>query len=83
MGVGQTYPLVLPLRVITGVGAVLLNAILGKMAADWFAGKEIVTATGVILISCLVGIALGLVLQSAVADVYPWPAQHAVVGTVV
>ena len=73
MGAGQTYPLVFARRLITGVCAVLFNAILDKMVADWFVGKAIVTVMGVILISWPVGIALGLVVQSAVADVYPWP----------
>ena len=31
-------------RVISGVGAVLFNVVLTKMVADWFAGREIVTA---------------------------------------
>ena len=31
-------------RVVSGTGAVLLNVALTKMTADWFAGREIVTA---------------------------------------
>ena len=73
-GVGQSYAAVFAGRLITGIGAVLFNVILTKMAADWFAGKEIVTAMGVILSSWPLGIALGLVVQSAVADAYSWPA---------
>jgi predicted MFS family arabinose efflux permease len=73
MGVGQSYAAVFAGRLITGIGAVLFNVILTKMVADWFAGKEIVTAMGVILSSWPVGIALGLVVQSALAAVYSWP----------
>ena len=74
MGVGQSYAAVFVGRLITGIGAVLFNVILTKMVADWFAGKEIVTAMGVILSSWPLGKALGLVVQSAVTDAYSWPA---------
>ena len=73
MGAGQTYITVFTGRLLTGIGAVLFNVILTKMVTDWFAGKEIVTAMGVILSSWPFGIALGLVLQSAVAEAYSWP----------
>jgi MFS family permease len=44
------------------------------MVTDWFAGREIVTAMGVILASWPFGIALGLVSQGALAAAAGWPA---------
>jgi MFS family permease len=35
-------------RAVSGIGGVLLNVLLAKMVADWFAGREISTAMGVI-----------------------------------
>ena len=42
------------------------------MVADWFAGKEIVTAFGVMLGAWPGGISLGLVSQSILATAYSW-----------
>ena len=44
VGVSQSYGLAFSGRLLSGVGAVLFNVVLTKMVADWFAGKEIVTA---------------------------------------
>jgi len=54
-------------RVISGVGAVLLNIVLAKMVTDWFAGREIVTAMALFVSSWPVGIGLGLLLLPILA----------------
>ena len=59
-------------RLIAGVGAVLFNHVLTKMTADWFAGREIVFAMGVVLASWLFGIAAGLLLQPPLAAAVGW-----------
>ena len=41
----EGYPVVLAGRLISGVGAVLLNVLLTKMTIDWFIGREIGTAS--------------------------------------
>src|SRR5262245_57592116 len=38
-------------RLVSGVGAVMMNILLSKMIADWFAGKEVSTALAVMLSS--------------------------------
>src|SRR6266508_3534314 len=38
-------------RVVSGIGAVVMNILLAKMVADWFAGKELSTAMAVMLTS--------------------------------
>jgi MFS family permease len=47
-------------RLVAGAGGVLLNVIMTKMVADWFAGKEIATAMGVFVNSWPAGVALSL-----------------------
>src|SRR5262250_2923371 len=42
-------------RAVSGIGGVLLNVALTKMIADWFTGREISTAMGVMLASFPVG----------------------------
>jgi predicted MFS family arabinose efflux permease len=65
-------------RVVSGTGAVLLNVALTKMTADWFAGREIVTAMSILISSWPFGIALGLVGFVPLAAAYGWPAvMHA------
>lgn len=60
-------------RVLSGTGAVLLNVLLTKMTADWFAEREIVTAMGIFLVSWPLGIALAMVLLPTLAEAFGWP----------
>ncbi|MBB4371748.1 MFS family permease [Bradyrhizobium sp. cir1] len=53
-------------RVIAGIGGVLLNVLMTKMAADWFAGREIATAMAIFINSWPAGIALSLMLLPAI-----------------
>ena len=72
VGISQSYALAFTGRLLSGIGAVLFNVVLTKMVADWFSGKEIVTAFGVMLGAWPGGIALGLVSQSILATAYSW-----------
>jgi len=63
------YPLVLAGRLISGVGAVLLNVLVTKMIMDWFADREIGTALAVLVASWPIGIGIALI-------VLPWLAAH-------
>ncbi len=74
MGVADDYGLTVAGRLMSGVGAVLLNVMLTKMAADWFAGREIVTAMAILLNSWPFGMALALVTQAAIAEAAGWHA---------
>jgi MFS family permease len=53
-------------RLVTGVGGVLLSVQLTKMTTDWFAGKEIATAMGIVINSWPAGIALSLLALPAI-----------------
>ncbi len=72
VGISQSYVIAFAGRLLSGIGAVLFNVVLTKMVTDWFAGKEIVTAFGVMLGAWPFGIALGLVSQSMLAATYSW-----------
>ncbi len=61
-------------RVVIGVGGVLLNVALTKMVAEWFTGREISTAMGVMLTSFPVGMALAMALLPRLAVAYSWRA---------
>jgi MFS family permease len=64
-------------RLVSGAGGVLLTLVLAKMTAEWFAGKEISTAMGVMLTGWPFGIALATALFGAIAAASSWRSvQH-------
>jgi MFS family permease len=67
VGLSGTYLSASLGRIVSGVGAVLLNIVLAKMVTDWFAGREIVTAMAFFVSSWPVGIGLGLLLLPILA----------------
>ena len=77
-GFGTTPSALYVGRLVTGIGGTIFNFILTKMVTEWFFEKEIVTALSVMLTAWPVGLALGLLSQGAIADLYGWPwAMHA------
>ena len=67
-GVGEA----MAARTLSGAGAVVFNLVLTKMAADWFAGREIVLAMAAVLASWPFGIGLGSMVQPALAAAHGW-----------
>jgi predicted MFS family arabinose efflux permease len=59
-------------RILSGCGAVFLNVLVTKMVTDWFQGREIVTALGVLVSSWPLGIAVALLSIPALAAVSSW-----------
>src|SRR3954470_12843816 len=59
-------------RLVSGVGAVLMNILLPKLVADWFAGREIATAMAVVLTSWPVGLGLATATLGALAAATSW-----------
>ena len=74
LGVSQSFTVAFVGRLVSGIGAVVFNIVLTTMVTDWFAGKEIITAMGVVATSWPLGVALALMTQSAAASTYSWPA---------
>jgi len=73
MGVSDSYALAATGRLLSGVGGVLLNVLLVKMVADWFAGLEIVKAMAVLVSSWPLGISLALISLGPLALASSWP----------
>lgn len=59
-------------RVVSGAGGVLLNVMLTRMVADWFAERELATAMSVMLTSWPVGIGITLATFGALASAESW-----------
>src|SRR3989454_334089 len=59
-------------RLLSGVGAVLMNVLLAKMVADWFAEGELTTATAIMLSSWPVGLGLAAATLGGVATSSSW-----------
>lgn len=74
MGLASSFAAAAAGRLVAGTGAVLFNVMVTKMVADWFAGREIVTAMAVLVSSWPLGLALGLVTFAPLAEVYGWGA---------
>lgn len=74
MGASTSFLAIVVGRLISGVGAVLLNVLVTKMVADWFAGREIVTAMGILVVSWPLGLALALLLFPPLAASQTWNA---------
>ncbi len=54
-------------RILSGVGAVLMNVLTAKMLADWFTGPQLVTAMSVMITSWPVGLSIGLIAFAPLA----------------
>ncbi len=68
----ESFPMACLGRLLSGTGGIFLNLFLAKMVADWFTGKEIATAMGVMLTSWPVGIGLALVTLGRLASASSW-----------
>lgn len=66
-------------RMIAGIGGVLLNVLMTKMVADWFAGREISTAMAIFINSWPAGLAISLLVLPPIAEVYGLSAVYAAV----
>jgi predicted MFS family arabinose efflux permease len=61
-------------RIVCGVGFVVSTIYFTKMAADWFGGKELATAMGILVMSWPFGIAMGQIGHEWLAVTYEWRA---------
>jgi predicted MFS family arabinose efflux permease len=81
MGMNDSYAFSVAGRLLSGFGGVLLNVLLAKMVADWFAGKEIITAMAILVSSWPFGISLGLISLGKLATALSWRGvMHLIAG---
>lgn len=59
-------------RALCGIGFVFSTIYFTKMVADWFAGKELATAMGVLVMSWPFGIAMGQIVHGWFAAEHSW-----------
>lgn len=68
-------------RTMTGAGGVLVNIMLARMVADWFRGRELQTAIGLMLAAWPFGMALALMMLGPLALLASWRlAEYATVA---
>jgi MFS family permease len=79
---GANWPALVSGRVLSGVGAVLLNVLLTKMVADWFAPREMPLAMGVLILSWPLGIALAMVTLPSITILTGWQIPFLATGAV-
>ena len=65
-------------RLVTGAGFVFSTVYFTKMVVDWFAGLELATALGILVMSWPFGIAAGQVAHVWLAGAFDWRAAFAV-----
>ncbi|HUM17200.1 MAG TPA: MFS transporter [Candidatus Nitrosotalea sp.] len=59
-------------RTLSGTGGVLVNIMLARMVADWFRGRELQTAMGIMLAAWPFGMALALMILGSFAAASSW-----------
>ncbi|MHA1529447.1 MAG: MFS transporter [Alphaproteobacteria bacterium] len=80
--IGANWPALVAGRVLSGVGAVLLNVLMTKMVADWFAARDLPFAMGVLILSWPLGIALAMVTLPSVTILTGWQIPFLATGAV-
>jgi MFS family permease len=59
-------------RLVSGIGAVILNVLLTKMVADWFEGKDRLLAMSMLINSWPIGIGLALFALPIIGEAIGW-----------
>jgi MFS family permease len=70
MGAAEGFAAVVVGRCLSAVGGILLNVLLTKMVADWFAGREIIWAMTILINAWPVGIGLALFTLPVIAKAW-------------
>lgn len=73
MTASHSFEIALAGRLISGIGGVIMNVIMTKMVADWFAHREVVAAMSILVASWPFGLALGLITFPMIASQGTWP----------
>ncbi len=68
-GLAEGHAMLVAGRLLSGVGAVLLNVLMAKMVTDWFAGREIILSMAIFVNSFPIGIGLALLALGPLAEV--------------
>lgn len=80
LAASETFGLALIARVVSGAGGTLLTMQVAKIATDWFAGRDLSTAIGVLLGTFPLGVALAMVVLPTLAQARSWRVAVALVA---
>jgi MFS family permease len=83
MAFSNTWAIQIAGRLVAGGGGVLLNVVMTKMVADWFAGREIATAMAIFVNSWPAGIALALLTLPLIGTAYGVAAVYLAVAALI
>jgi predicted MFS family arabinose efflux permease len=72
LAVSSSLEIAVVARLLSGAGGVLVTMQVAKMTADWFAGKEIATALGLMLATFPLGIAVAMATLGGLASATDW-----------
>jgi len=67
LAISDVYEVMFTGRLVSGIGAVLLNVLVTKMVTDWFVEYRITTAMGIMISSWPLGIAIALLTMGPLA----------------
>jgi MFS family permease len=70
-------------RLVAGIGGVLVNVLMTKMVADWFAERELATAMAIFVNSWPAGIAISLLLLPPIGAAYGLSAVYVAVSALI
>jgi MFS family permease len=65
-------------RIVSGIGFAVGTVYFSKMVADWFAGRELATAMGMLVVSWPLGIAIGQIAHDWMMNAHHWRLAFAV-----
>ncbi|MCZ0738101.1 MFS transporter [Phreatobacter sp. AB_2022a] len=80
MTVSSVWSMQIAGRLIAGIGGILLNVLMTKMVADWFAGRGLATAMAIFINSWPAGVAVALMVLPALGGAFGLHAVHLVVA---
>ena len=69
LALSNVYEVMFAGRLVSGLGAVLLNVLVTKMVTDWFAEYRLATAMGILISSWPLGIAIALLAINPLEEV--------------
>ena len=72
IALAPTFLMAMVGRIVSGIGGIIVNLAFSKMIAGWFAGKEMATAMGVMLMAWPVGMGLALLTLGFLAETHSW-----------
>jgi MFS family permease len=72
LSLAESFQEAIAARIMSGVGAVMLNVLVTKMVADWFDGRDRFLAMSILINSWPIGIGLALLVAGPLSEAGGW-----------